>query len=744
MEQLSAACAALDVPQIYAGSGDAIDTDRLARLAAEAWVHTLLPQSLGGLQTALDEVRAMLPTLAPESRDAMRTALQQAVVATGRLVPPSGISLDPADDGPPLPPPHVEDDPLWYVGSAACVRQASELRQAALCLLSDSSDDSTSDAAAEAVSVAETLLTTYVKPLFSAPNKGVNAAGRERRMPVGIVDVRGDPSLHDMRLAEEMVWKGGAPCTDRVATSAASHTWARAETLAPAHVAPDVRALVGRRHAGIGAIHVVAWCACVLGPALDQARSASAEQPALWWSLVLPPLISLLEDADLRVRLVAVRAAFRFLLAPGMRRWAAAGERGAATAHAVALLQRSGLARLVETQLDTNTSLLGHRLTPALVWDSVCAGRALALLTTLRAPARAPGAAGAAAAVLRFDRLCRLISHAVLRPLAFIAVPHAPFALPRRGARAGEGEGEGKQEPAASAWADGAEAPMSDARQTQHHSVATLRTLFRAAPVLLADVGPGGAGRLFDVLAEALLGVLEGVRPVVDGSGRAQAAGAGEHERVRLDRGPQTRYAQTASAAAHTLSVLVRLVAQGGGPGPLAARGEELVAGAAGAWVGFELYEEASAGAACGDAGAGHARAELARRVQELVRDVAARVPATKEVSFGWPAPAAGRHAGRRRLHARHAARGTLRGHWGASGAGRPVRGRSHRTARARRQRLTGRVCSAQMVQALAALDAGRVAGVAALALDPEHAAGAEREPPAAAAAGLRGGTADS
>lgn len=598
MDHLRSACSNLVVPRLFAGSGEKIEIDVFTRRAAHAWVDTLLPQGLDELAKALDDLSTHLDTpRAPEDHTDLRCTLINAVVAAGRLAPPPGVDLGAPHNSPDqIRPPDIAPDVLGYPGSKISMTQATRIRDQAVELLTKiftSSAASTNEEEDKPqiqpeVSTAVSLLQSYIKPLFSTP-KHVKDDGRLKPVPVGIVDLKGDPSLHDVQIAEEVVWKGGGPADDsRWATSV--RTTSDVDTKAN-----DV---VAQRHAGIGAVNVVAWCASVLGAALADAqpRSEAAAQASTWWSLIIPPLVTILEDSDVRVRLVGVRAAYSLLIptSPSTDE----------EPRAISMLLRSGLAPLVHHALDFNLHLLDHRFSPILVWDSVLTQRVLILLTT--SPAQLTNTVvdldKTPPAVQRFDHLYHVLDHAILRVLTFLHLPHAPFALPPLTSQ-----------------------PSHTEEDETPSKVATMTALLSLAPTLLTDLGPGGAARSFDALSEALMGILESIRPV------DPPFPPKPHERSAflegpLDRQPQVPFVRVAQRTVRTLRTLVQLASTPHGTAPpLVDRAEDLVASAAATWVGFELYDTSEG-----------KHGSLAVQVQGLVRGVTRCVPSSQTVRVAF------------------------------------------------------------------------------------------------------------
>ncbi|PWN87916.1 hypothetical protein FA10DRAFT_281439 [Acaromyces ingoldii] len=192
------------------------------------------------------------------------------------------------------------------------------------------------------VALARHVLAHYIKPLFSATQTDSvrTDTGRAASKPAGLVD---NPLHRATSTAEEdIVWKGGG--LDLASTAAV-------RVLGE----PMLLQIEGdHRNAALGCCHVLGAACQSLGRGATLTKTTTTtteedeEDVDAWpdlWPLVLPPLLTLLEDAGPRFRLVGARILATSLLSPGSVE---------ARLRVASLMGRTGLAPLLFAALETS------------------------------------------------------------------------------------------------------------------------------------------------------------------------------------------------------------------------------------------------------------------------------------------------------------------------------------------------------------------------------------------------------
>lgn len=187
------------------------------------------------------------------------------------------------------------------------------------------------------VALARHVLAHYIKPLFSATQTDSvrTDTGRAASRPAGLVD---NPLHRATSTAkEDIVWKGGG--LDLPSTAAI-------RVLGE----PMLLQVEGdHRNAALGSCHVLGAACQSLGRDVTTRATTTAEEAVdAWsdlWPLVLPPLLTLLEDAGPRFRLAGARILATSLLSPSSVE---------ARLRAASLIGRTGLAPLLFAALETS------------------------------------------------------------------------------------------------------------------------------------------------------------------------------------------------------------------------------------------------------------------------------------------------------------------------------------------------------------------------------------------------------
>ncbi|KAK0556414.1 hypothetical protein OC844_005856 [Tilletia horrida] len=236
------------------------------------------------------------------------------------------------------------------------------------------------------------LLQHYLRPLFSAsittsasvdPHTG---RARHRDPLLTSVPATSGSAFEDRAAA---LWKGSSPAFDG--------TGADVTVLG----GQDVEFEHGKqaRNAAIGCWNVLGWCLIQLGrgggPASEPGKAVVAAAAARWeqhWPLVLPPLLTLLEDSDPHFRLIGTRLLLTAVLDP-------VNDEDGETQHGVpaSLLIRTNVVPLLMRSLETSYAFITTSGTQAhvLLDAALAAARSLVLLTTapiqLRMPSQEQG-----------------------------------------------------------------------------------------------------------------------------------------------------------------------------------------------------------------------------------------------------------------------------------------------------------------------------------------------------------------
>ena len=307
----------------------------------------------------------------------------------------------------------------------------------------------------------------------------------------------------------------------------------------------EIDQLLQSRHDGLGSINVLAWAVRTIASSFSpsssspSSSSASAAHLQLWeeaWPLVVPPLLTLLDDSTIISRVLGARILYYGMLLPpsptSTSNSQITPEAPGATTAPTTLLIRTGLLPLFSSSLNTSLAFITDPLSHLCLHDTLLTARMLALRTTSQRAAavssslkaRGKGAGGTmekSRMVQRFDKLCGLLDEGILRAWVYIPLPinissgngnNAAYSaklsklnfdkdvvIPDE-----EDDDEILEEE------DGIDdTHRGQANQELHQGTATMLPLLRIAQVLFKDVGPPGCARYFDQAAEFLCALLE-------------------------------------------------------------------------------------------------------------------------------------------------------------------------------------------------------------------------------------------
>ena len=331
-------------------------------------------------------------------------------------------------------------------------------------------------------------------------------------------------------------------------------------------------ALLQDRHVGLGAASVFGWTVETLGGNCssgkgDDRHSLNWEQA---WPLIVPPLVTLLEDSETNARIVGTRALYSCLLHEPLQDYisldkvdnhstAADGEAGdpslsrtsSALAMPTRLLLRTGLVPLLSSVLAASMTNYSDPHSYLCLSESIACSRSLTLLTTSGAAARferslkpassRPATTGSLPRniqkeremeetkrlVARFDQLCAIVAEGLLRPWSYITIPRSSAGMVPSASNSDPSarnttlsalidEFEQQQGPNAAAVDEqdaeslkaAERARAEDERETFTASVQTMLALLRTSQQLWQDIGPAGCARFADSALEVLVALL--------------------------------------------------------------------------------------------------------------------------------------------------------------------------------------------------------------------------------------------
>ncbi|KDN41613.1 hypothetical protein K437DRAFT_295568 [Tilletiaria anomala UBC 951] len=550
----------LAVPCLFAG--DTWRFEQQTLLAGEHWQQRTLP-------SLLSKVNAELRALEDHWRDArfqqqqqqqqvaqdassITDALRLIIKASAKYVPPQRIALpshginpngkgnasvndDTGDNEE-----GVKDSHDWlapdlldsFIGNRQNRTLAQVICDRASILLSSLPVPTNTSESSGSAAYARSLLSTYIKHLYSASpssssvdrDTGRAKAPREHLSHSGAAnwDVLGTAGGWD-----NVAWKGG------MLSSAAELVLTADIEVTDGDGSADEKAftLLRHRHDGIGAPNVFAWAVRTVAaplptPALDPHQQGCEKEREFWeaaWPLIIPPLLTMLDDSSLHSRIMATRIFYYGLLELPLRKLqlvepASVGSSASEVpiAPPILLLIRTGLHPLVASSLSASLTYFSDPLSYLALPDTLYAARALALLVTQPEAVQLKvqsGRAGFAARtgkeaskdsrVQRFEEICKLLSEGVLRPWTYISLPRKQAGTHTSSATRAVAEEEGSPH----------EQQGFDAKPVSSSNLLML-ALLRSATQLFMDAGPAGCARYLDVSIEFLCALLLEREPV--------------------------------------------------------------------------------------------------------------------------------------------------------------------------------------------------------------------------------------
>jgi hypothetical protein len=316
------------------------------------------------------------------------------------------------------------------------------------------------------------LLQEYVKPLFgSTPSRNVNAA-TGRAAKAGLTDIAGTSTTALME--DEIIWKGGdvehaAKCKVLGVTTIFE-------------VEEDNRYLQ-RRHRGLGSYNVLYVC-CLSIQAFQASGSSSWDH---FWPLVLPPMLTLLEDSSPLYRLLGSRILNTTLL-NGKDNMTLTGT----------LLLRTGVAALLRQNLVSSLTFISAKLSAPLLQSAATSLILLSQFTTanMYSSTSSPLYVIQDGGRERFTQLDKLIDDGILRVWAY--APASISALH-------ESKEVTSVSPVAASTPDDDDDELTEANDVVNASIEALARLTRI------DALGVGIARYLDVMLEFLTAQLMGL-----------------------------------------------------------------------------------------------------------------------------------------------------------------------------------------------------------------------------------------
>ncbi|KAE8219529.1 hypothetical protein CF319_g6793 [Tilletia indica] len=333
--------------------------------ARKAWIHSTVPSTLTQIRQLLDDGGVGSDSsFSPEKGLEEKSAV---VACVARFWCPSLRCLDGEEEGEGEPQSVLRSDEDVEARAGLDIWTTTEnIALAGTVLDHPFLSGKDEKGSSISLSIALHLLQHYIRPLFSAAtttNSHLDPeTGRARRQDPLLTSV---PATSGVPEAESARWKGGNGPHDP-----------NFELLGyPLEfdedggdgVALDV---LRRRNTALGCWNVLGWCLCQLG----RQSPSSSKSTTAWeenWHLVLPPLLTLLEDSDPHFRLLGTRLLLTAVLDPSE-----------GTGVPPSLLIRTNVVPLLMDALETSftfiTSGRGHVLLDAALGSA----RKLVLLTT--------------------------------------------------------------------------------------------------------------------------------------------------------------------------------------------------------------------------------------------------------------------------------------------------------------------------------------------------------------------------
>ncbi|KAL9939911.1 hypothetical protein V8E36_001728 [Tilletia maclaganii] len=329
----------LTIPVALRPGFDAVEDDEGAEGIADSWVRSRVPSALDSLLDSLDGHTGTGISIEGQSRVAAAAARFWSPVL--RIPAHSVLRID-------------EDDEARRGGVETWTTADNIVKaEAVLDRLSQ---------AGEGLEIALHLLQHYIRPLFShatATSSSLDPdTGRARHANPLLTSLVSSHQPGD----DASLWKGAATQLDDIELLGQTLTFD--VVVGPSRLAT--------RNAALGCWNVFAWCLAKI------ARTKLAEKSSVtaWeqhWALVLPPLLTLLEDADPHFRLIGTRILLTVILNPSGTDQ---------TGVPASLLIRTNVVPLLMNALETSytfiTSGRGHVLLDA----ALAAARQLVILTT--------------------------------------------------------------------------------------------------------------------------------------------------------------------------------------------------------------------------------------------------------------------------------------------------------------------------------------------------------------------------